>query len=116
MKIDSIEKLVALSKENIDAVVKSGTAASKGLEEVIKASQGIVTTSAEKVDSAFKSLTACKSPAEFLDLQGKLVRESVEGAIADSRKFAELTQSVVSATLEPINARVSALQSLAKAI
>lgn len=114
MKFDSIEKIVALSKENVEALVKSGTVAAKGFEDVAKASQEYVSASTEKADAVFKALFACKSPAEFLELNSKLARESVEGAIADSRKFAELTQSVVTATLEPISARVSAFQSLVK--
>lgn len=114
MKIDSVEKFVSLSKENVEALVKSGTVAVKGLEDVAKASQEYVTISTEKASAAFKALFAVKSPAEFLELNSKLARESVEGAIADSRKFAELTQSVVTASLEPISARVAAFQSLVK--
>lgn len=115
MKIDSIEKLVALSKENADALVKSGTVAAKGLEDVAKASQDYIALSSEKADAAFKALFACKSPAEILELNSKLAREAVEGVIADSRKFVELTQSVVTATLEPISARVAAFQAMVKA-
>jgi len=114
MKIDSFEKIVSLSKENVEALVKSGTVAAKGFEDVAKASQDYVTSSTEKADAMFKALFSVKSPAEFLELNSKLARESVEGAIADSRKFAELTQSVVTAALEPISARVAAFQSLVK--
>lgn len=114
MKFEGIEKIVALSKENVEALVKSGSVAVKGLEDVAKASQDYLASSGEKADAAFKALLACKTPAEFLELNSKLARESVEGAIADSRKFVELTQTVVTATLEPISARVAAFQSLVK--
>lgn len=114
MKIDSIEKFVALGKENAEALVKSGSVAAKGLEDVAKASQDYIAVSSEKADAAFKAFFACKSPAEMLELNAKLARESVEGVIADSRKFVELTQSVVTAALEPISARVAAFQSLVK--
>jgi phasin family protein len=114
MKIEGFDKFVALGKENADAVVQSSTVAMKGFEELTKASQAYVATSTEKADAALKALFAVKTPAEFFDLQGKLARESVETAIVDGRKFAELTQSVVTAALEPLNARVTALQSLAK--
>ncbi len=114
MKIDGFDKFVSLGKENADAVVKSGTVAMKGFEELAKASQSYVSTSTEKADAALKALFAVKTPAEFFDLQGKLARESVETVISDSRKFAELTQTVVTAAMEPINARVAAFQSLVK--
>ncbi len=115
MKIDSFEKIVALSKENTEALVKSGSEAVKGLEDVSKASQEYLSAAQAKADTALKALFACKSPNELLDLNSKLARESVEGAIADSRKFAELTQTVVTATLEPISARFAAFQAIFKA-
>ncbi|NFV81362.1 phasin family protein [Magnetospirillum aberrantis] len=114
MKIEGFEKFVALGKENAEAVVKSSTLAAKGFEELAKASQAYLTVSAEKADAAVKALFAVKTPAEFADLQGKLARESVESAIAEGRKFAELSQSVLTAALEPLNARVAAFQSLIK--
>jgi phasin family protein len=114
MKIEGFDKFVALGQENADAVAKSGSVAMKGFEELAKASQAYVATSTEKADAALKALFAVKTPAEFFDLQGRLARESVETAIIDSRKFAELTQSVVTAALEPLNARVSAFQALVK--
>lgn len=114
LKIDGFEKFIALGKDNAEAVVKSSTLAVKGFEELAKASQAYLTQSAEKADAAIKALFAVKTPAEFADLQGKLARESVEHAIAEGRKFAELSQSVFTAALEPLNARIAAFQSLIK--
>ena len=114
IKIEGFEKFVALGKDNAEAVVKSSTLAVKGFEEIAKASQAYLTESAAKTDAAVKALFAVKTPAEFADLQGKLARESVEAAIAEGRKFAELSQTVFSAALEPLNARIAAFQSLVK--
>lgn len=114
MKIDGLDKFIALSKDNADAVAKSGAAALKGFEEFTMASQALVARSAEKTDAAVKALMAVKTPAEFADLQTRLARESIETAIAEGRKFAELSQTVFAAALEPLNARIAAFQSLAK--
>ena len=114
MKIEGFEKFVALGKENAEAVVQSSTLAAKGFEELAKASQAYLTTSVEKADAAVKALFAVKTPAEFADIQGKLARDSVEAAIAEGREFAELSQTVFSAALEPLNARLAAFQSLVK--
>lgn len=113
-KIDGFDKFIALGKDNADALVKSSTAAAKGLEEIAKHSQAYVAQSVEKSDAAIKALFSVKTPAEFADLQSKLARESIEGAIAEGRKFAELSQSVFTAAFEPLNARIAAFQSLAK--
>ncbi|CAA7612863.1 phasin family protein [Magnetospirillum sp. UT-4] len=114
MKIEGFDKYIALGKDNAEAMVKSSTLAVKGFEELAKATQTYAASSAEKADAAMKALFACKTPAELADLQTKLARESVEAAIAEGRKFAELSQSVVTAALEPLNARMAAFQALAK--
>lgn len=115
MKIDAgFEKFIALGKDNAEALVKSSTIAVKGFEEIAKASQALATKSAEKADAAVKAFLAVKSPTEFADLQTKLARESIETAISESRKFAELAQNAFTAALEPLNARIAAFQALAK--
>jgi phasin family protein len=114
MKIDGIDTFVALGKDNADAMVKSGTAAMKGFEEMAKAGQALAAHQAATLDAAFKALFACKSPIELADLQGKLARESIETAIAEGRKFAELATTTYTAALEPLNGRVAAFQALAK--
>lgn len=113
-KFDNFENFMGLGKDNAEAVVKSSTAVAKGFEEIAKHSQAYVAKSVEKADAAVKALIAVKSPAELADLQSKLARESIETAIAEGRKFAELSQSVFTAALEPLNARIAAFQSLAK--
>lgn len=115
MKIDGFDKFLTLGKENADAVAKSGAAAMKGFEDFAKASQAYVAKSTEKADAAVKALMSVKTPAELADLQTKLARDSIETVISEGRKFAELSQIVLTAALEPLNARVAAFQSLAKA-
>lgn len=109
IKIDGFEKFVALGKENADAIAKSGAATVKAFEELAKAQQALVAENVKKADAAVKALFSVKSPAEFADLQGKLAREALEGAIADSRKLAELSTTAFSAAVEPIQARFAAL-------
>lgn len=114
MKIDGFDTFVAFGKENAEAMVKSSTAALKGFEEISKAMQALATRSAEKTDTAVKAMASCKTPVEIADLQSKLARETIETAIAETRKFAELSQSVFTAALEPLNARMTAFQVMAK--
>jgi len=114
IKIEGFEKLVSLSKDNADAIAKSSAATVKAFEEIAKAQQSLIAENVKKADAAVKALFSVKSPAEFADLQGKLARESIESAIADSRKLAELATSALTAAAEPLSARFAALQSLAK--
>jgi phasin family protein len=114
IKIEGFEKLVSFGKDNAEAIAKSGAATVKAFEEIAKAQQAVVAKNVEKADAAVKALISVKSPTELVDLQGKLVRESLETAVSDSKKLAELATSALTAAFEPINARVAAFQSLVK--
>ncbi len=113
IKIDGFEKFVALGQENADAFAKSSAATVKAFEEIAKAQQALVAENVKKADAAVKALFSVKSPTEFADLQGKLARETLENAIADGRKLAELSTSALTAAIEPIQARFAAMTKVA---
>jgi phasin family protein len=114
MKIEGIDTFVAMGKENAEAMVKSSNAAMKGFEEISKASQDLAAKSAASVDAAVKAMFSCKNPTDLADLQTRLARESIENAIVDGRKFAELTSAIFTAALEPLNARFALFQGMIK--
>lgn len=113
IKIDGFEKLVSLSKDNADALAKTGAATVKAFEEIAKAQQALIAENVKKADAAVKALFSVKSPTELADLQGKLARETIESAIVDGRKLAELSTSALTAAIEPIQARFAALTKVA---
>ena len=115
MAANALDKFVSFNKENTEAFVKASTAAYKAFEELTKVAQSIATKTAAQNDAALKALVAVKSPTELADLQGRLTRESMEAALADSRKLAELASAAYSAAVEPLNARITALQALTPA-
>lgn len=112
--INGYNDLLAFGKENFDAVVKSGTLAAKGIEELSKVYASYTGQSIEKANAVVKALSSAKTPQEFLSLQNQVARESIEQIVVDSRKFAELFSSVLHTSFEPLTARFAAFQSLAK--
>ncbi len=114
MAVQGFDKFVNLGKDNAEALVKSGNAAYKGFEELSKVAQSLTSKALEQSDAAMKALLSVKSPAELADVQGRLAREAVETAIADSRKVAELMGAIYTSTVEPISSRFAALQSLSQ--
>jgi phasin family protein len=107
----SFDKIVSFSKDNADALVKSSTAAVKGIEDLAKASQSLAAKSVEQFDASVKAVFAVKAPTELAALQQKLTRESFEHALVEGRKFAELVSSVVTSAIKPLHDRLSAFQS-----
>lgn len=110
MPAANFDQIASAAKANADALTKSGTAAISGYQELAKAYQALATKNAEKLTSSIQALASVKSPAEFIELQQKLIKEGVESAVADSREIAELTQSVFSAAFEPVKSQIEALQ------
>ncbi|MBI2241115.1 MAG: phasin family protein [Magnetospirillum gryphiswaldense] len=110
MPTANFEQIAAATKANAEALTKSGSAAIAGYQELAKAYQALATKNAEKLTSSIQALSGVKTPAEFIELQQKLVKEGVESAVADSKNIAELTQSVFTQAFEPVKSQIEALQ------
>lgn len=110
MQTANFEQIAAATKANADALTKSGNAAIAGYQELAKAYQALATKNAEKLTSSIQALAGVKTPAEFIELQQKLVKEGVEAAVADSKNIAELTQSVFTQAFEPVKSQIETLQ------
>ena len=57
-----------------------------------------------------QSLAAVKSPAEFMALQQRLIKEGVEATVSDSQHIAQLTTAVFTAAFEPVKKQIEAVQ------
>lgn len=109
------EELLSFGKENVEALVQSGTLAAKGYEELLKAYTAFATQSVERVQAAAKALATAKSPNEFFQLQIDLTREAGEALALETRKLAEIASTVTASAVEPLQARFQVAASLYKA-
>ena len=109
------EDLLSFGKENVAALVQSGTLATKGFEELAKAYAAIAGESVNKATAASKALVSVKSPAELVQLQAQFARESADSFLAESRKLAEIVNTVTTSAFEPLQARAKAVSGLYKA-
>src|SRR6476646_10572986 len=89
---EAAEKIV---KGNAEALTVSGNASRAAVQELTRAYQELATKNA-------KNLTAAKSPAEFIQLQQRLIKEGVEAAVSDSQHIAQLTAAVFTSAFEPV--------------
>jgi len=111
----NVDQLVSFGKDNVEALVKSSTLAVKGLEELSKIYSALANQSVEKTSAAVKALASTKTPAEFQSVYNDLAKNSFEQFLSETRKIQELTNSIVTDSVAPLNARVQALQGLYKA-
>ncbi|MBQ1540968.1 phasin family protein [Caulobacter sp. CCUG 60055] len=112
---DSVEKSLAAlnelnahSKQNLEAVVASVTAATKGAEALGAQAIAYSKKSVEDHVAAAKSLTSAKSVQEVVELQTAWAKSALEGYLAEVNKASETVAASVKETLTPLNARVTA--------
>ena len=112
---DSIEKsLSALtevniySKKNLEAVVASVTAATKGAEALGAQAMAYSKRSLEDQVAATKSLTSAKSVQEVVELQTAFAKQSLEIYLAEVNKASETVAASVKECFQPLNERVTA--------
>src|SRR6202042_3429030 len=101
---EAAEKIV---KGNAEALTVSGSASRAAVQELTRAYQELATRNARNLTAAMQALAAVKSPAEFIELQQRLIKEGVEAAVGDSQRIAQLTRAVFTAAFEPVKKRIA---------
>ena len=97
-------------KGNAEALTESGNASRAAIQELTKAYQELAAKNAKNLTAAMQSLAAVKSPAEFMELQQRLMKEGVEAAVSDSQHIAQLTTAVFTAAFEPVKKQIEGVQ------
>jgi phasin family protein len=111
---ESGEAAEKITKGAAEALTESGKASRAAIQELTKAYQELATKNAKNLTAAMQALAIVKSPAEFIELQQRLIREGVEAAVSDSQHIAQLTTAVFTAAFEPVKKRIEAVQKSAQ--
>jgi phasin family protein len=104
-----------IMKGNVDALTESGNASRAAVQELTKAYQELTTKNVRNVTAAMQALAGVKSPAEYIELQQRLIKEGVETTVDDTKRMAQLTNAVFTAAFEPVKKRMEAVQNAARA-
>lgn len=115
--LKGFDELTALTKGNVDAVVKSGTIVAKGAEEAGKQVAAFTQSSLEKSVATGKALLAVKTIQELVELQNAYAKSSFDALVAETTKLQQLTVKVANEALAPINERVNVtVEAIAKPV
>ncbi len=113
---DAVEKsLSALtdanghSKKNLEAVVASVTAATKGAETLGAQAMAFSKASLEGQVSAAKSLAGAKSVQEVIELQTSYAKSALETYMGEMGKMSETVAACLKDSMKPLNERVTAV-------
>lgn len=112
---DAVEKSLAAlndlnsqSKSNLEAVVASVSAATKGAEALGAHALAYSKKSLEDQVTAARSLTSARSVQEVVEFQTSFAKTAMEAYMAEMNKASEIVASAVKETMTPLNARVTA--------
>jgi phasin family protein len=113
---DGVEKTLAAlneanttSKKNLEAVVASVTAATKGAEALGAQAMAYSKAGFESQVAAAKSLASAKSVQEVVELQTAYAKGALEAYVAELTKASETLSASVKDCFQPISERVTAL-------
>lgn len=106
--LTALNELNAHSKQNLEAMVASTTAATKGAETLGAQAIAYSKKAVEDGMAAARSLGTARSVQEVIELQTTYAKSALETYLAELNKASETVAASVKETLTPLNARVSA--------
>ncbi len=105
---EGYEDLMALGRENAQALVESGTALAKGMRDLSALWLGLAQATMDESVGVAKAVLECKSVPEVLSVQTRAAKRNYERFVGESRKFSDVSLKVAEDTVAPIAGRVNA--------
>lgn len=104
----SLNEVNAHSKKNLEAVIASVTASTKGAEALGAQAMAYSKKAVENHVAAAKSLSGAKSIQEVVELQTTFAKSALEAYMAEFAKMSEIVSASVKDSVKPLNERVTA--------
>jgi len=111
-----IENAAAFGQNNVEAVVTSSKIATKAAESMGAEIVAYSKKAYEDSVAAAQQLTACKSAAEFVEMQTEFGKSSIEGFVAEATRLNEMYAAAAKEAFAPLNARFTAAVEIVKDI
>ena len=113
---DGVEKSLAalneantVQKKNLEAMIASVTAATKGAEALSAQAIAFSKAGFESQVAAAKSFAAAKSVQDVVELQTAYAKTALETYMAEMGKMSEVVSASVKDSMKPLNERVTAM-------
>ena len=103
----TLNEMNAHSKKNLEAVVASATAATKGAEALGAQAMAFSKAVFDGQVTAARSLASAKSVQEVVELQTAYAKSALEIYMAEFGKMTETVSASVKDSLKPLNERVT---------
>ena len=104
----SLNEVNAHSKKNLEAVIASVTASTKGAEALGAHAMAYSKKAVEDNVAAAKSLSGAKSIQEVVELQTTFAKSAMEAYMAEVSKMSEIMSASMKDCMKPLSERVTA--------
>ncbi|MDE2319900.1 MAG: phasin family protein [Rhodospirillales bacterium] len=101
------EEILTFSQGNVEAFMKASQIYVAGFQDISKHVAASSKASIEDTVAFSKSLMGVKSVKEAMDLQAGFARSSLEKAVSESNKFADVSVKLAEKAMAPLTARMS---------
>lgn len=108
----AMSEMGAMGKENVEAMMASATAASKGLEQMTQRAVAYSKTAMEHHLAATKAMMTSKSVQELLERQSEYARQAFDKYVEELNKMSDLMSDMTKGAVKPLNERMSAMSHL----
>jgi phasin family protein len=107
----AMSELSAFGKENIEAVVASATAATRGFETLNARAVAYTKASVEASMAATRAMSTSRSFQELMEKQADFAKGAVDAYLAELNHMAELMTSVQKDAIKPFSERMTSVAS-----
>ena len=107
--LNALNELNAQGKRNLEAMIASVTAATRGAEALGAHAMSYAKSSVETQVDAARQMSGARSMQEVVELQTTFARKAVEGYIAEMNRASEIVSAAVKDAMKPLNERAAAM-------
>ncbi len=104
----NIDSFSCFTKESIDAVVKSSSATSKNVEELMAEVLNCTKSNVENCVAAAKDIASARSVDQFIAIQTEQSKKYFENCVSQMTKITEMFTNLSKEATAPLNERASA--------
>jgi phasin family protein len=114
--LNTLNELNAHGKRNLEAVVASVTAATKGAEQVSAQAVAYTKKAVEGQVEQARALSSARSVQEMVELQTAYVKSALEAYVSELNRFSETFSAAVKESFRPLNERATAVVETLQAV
>lgn len=106
--MQACEDMGSMTRDSVNAVIQSTTAATKGYEEFNRNLGSLVQESLTRALSAGKTIAASKSLREMMETQAEFARDCFDSWVAGASRLSEISARATQEAFEPVTSQANA--------